>query len=60
MPYKSDVQRRFFHVALTRGEISKKTVEKYDKASRGKDLPERVRPKGKGAHHHIKERLRKW
>jgi len=60
MPYRSDAQRRFFHAALKRREISKATVEEYDKASKGKDLPERVHPKDKGAHHHIKERLRKW
>jgi hypothetical protein len=42
MPYKSQAQRRFFHAAEARGEISPKTVKEYDKASKGKDLPERV------------------
>lgn len=42
MPYKSDAQRRYFHAAEKRGEISKKTVDEYDKASKGKDLPEKV------------------
>lgn len=42
MPYRSDAQRRFFHAAAKRGEISPKTVEHWDEASRGKEVPERV------------------
>lgn len=42
MPYKSDAQRRKFHAMLNRGEIDAKTVKEYDKASKGKDLPERA------------------
>ncbi len=45
MPYKSDAQRKLFHAKEERGEISKKTVEEFDKASKGKKLPERVKPK---------------
>jgi len=45
MPYKSDAQRRFFHAAEKRGEIRHKTVQEYDQASKGKDLPEKARPK---------------
>lgn len=41
MPYKSSAQRRFFHAAEARGEISSKTVKEFDKASKGKDLPEK-------------------
>jgi len=41
MPYVSDRQRRFFHAAEARGEISHKTVAEFDKASKGKDLPEK-------------------
>lgn len=41
MPYKSDAQRRFFHAAQERGEISPKTVKEFDSASRGKKLPEK-------------------
>jgi len=41
--YKSDAQRRLFHAKAKRGEISKKTVERRDKKSKGKDLPERVK-----------------
>lgn len=42
MPYKSEAQRRYFHAAESRGEISPKTVKEYDKASKGKKLPEKV------------------
>ena len=42
MPYKSDAQRKLFHALLKRGEIDKATVDEYDKASKGKDLPEKV------------------
>lgn len=42
MPYKSDAQRKYFHAAEERGEISKSTVDEFDKASKGKDLPEKV------------------
>ena len=45
MPYKSDAQRRKFHAMANRGEISKKTVSEYDKATKGKKLPERVKKK---------------
>jgi hypothetical protein len=39
VPYKSDKQRRYFHAAEARGEISKATVDEFDRASKGK-LPE--------------------
>jgi hypothetical protein len=42
MPYKSQAQRRKFHAMAKRGEISKKTVAEFDRASKGKKLPERV------------------
>lgn len=45
MPYKSEKQRKFFHAAEQRGEISKKIVAEFDKASKGKRLPEKVKPK---------------
>lgn len=47
MPYKSEAQRKFFHAAEKRGEISKATVSEYDKASKGKKLPQKVKKKGK-------------
>jgi hypothetical protein len=42
MPYQSDKQRKFFHAAEARGDISKKTVDEWDKASKGLKLPEYV------------------
>jgi hypothetical protein len=45
MPYKSDAQRRKFHAMEKRGEISHKTVREFDRASKGKKLPERARRK---------------
>lgn len=45
MPYKSDAQRKYFHAAEERGEISPKTVKEFDEASKGKKLPERVKKK---------------
>jgi len=47
MPYKSEAQRRYFHAALKKGKISKKVVEEWDKASKGKKLPEKVNKKKK-------------
>ncbi len=47
MPYKSKAQRGKFHAMEERGEISPKVVAEWDKASKGKKLPERVKPKSK-------------
>ena len=52
MPYKSDAQRKKFHVMLSKGEVSKSTVDEYDKASKGKKLPTRVSK----AKHKLKDR----
>lgn len=41
MPYKSQSQRRKFHAMERRGEIPAATVREYDRASKGKRLPER-------------------
>ena len=42
MPYKSDAQRRFFHSeGAKKAGISKATVDKYDKESKGKKIPEK-------------------
>jgi len=46
-PYKSDAQRRKFHALLAEGKISPEVVAEYDKASKGKKLPNRVKPKQK-------------
>jgi hypothetical protein len=47
MPYKSDAQRRKFHALLAEGKISKATVDEYDKKSKGKKLPKKVKKKKK-------------
>lgn len=57
MPYKSDKQRKYFHAALDRGEISKKTVDEFDKASKGKKLPEYI--KGSDHFKKLREKLGK-
>lgn len=44
-PYSSDAQRRLFHSKGRPKGISKADVAEYDQASKGKDLPERVKPK---------------
>lgn len=47
MPYKSKAQQRAFHAKEKAGEISPAVVAEFDAASKGKKLPERVKPKGK-------------
>lgn len=48
MPYKSDKQRRFFHSpGAKKAGISKETVKEFDKASKGKSLPEVAPGQGK-------------
>ena len=42
MPYKSKAQAAYFHAAEARGDIAAKTVAEYDRASKGRRLPERV------------------
>lgn len=41
MPFKSEAQRRYFHAAAERGEISKRKVHEYESKTKG-ELPERV------------------
>jgi hypothetical protein len=48
-PYKSDAQRKLFHAKLARHEISKKVVDEWDAASKGKKLPPRLRKRKKRA-----------
>lgn len=45
MPYKSEAQRKKFHAMEERGEISPKVVKEFDKASKGKKLPKKVKKK---------------
>jgi hypothetical protein len=42
MPYKSEAQRRAFHAKEAAGEIDPKVVKEFDRASKGKKLPERA------------------
>ena len=44
MPYKSESQRKFFNANVDK--IGKKTVEHWNKTTKGKKLPEKVK-KGK-------------
>lgn len=44
MPYKSEQQRKFFHSkGAKKAGISKKTVKEFDKASKGKKLPKKIK-----------------
>ena len=45
MPYKSEAQRRKFHALEKQGKLSPKVVKEYDKASKGKKLPKRIKKK---------------
>ena len=58
MPYKSRAQAGKFHELEKEGKISSETVAEFDKASKGKKLPERVKPKAKKPIRKIKQ-LRK-
>jgi len=42
MPYKSAAQRRAFHAKEAAGEMDPAVVAEFDRASKGKKLPERV------------------
>lgn len=41
MPFKSEAQRKFMNAAASRGDISKKTVDEFNQASKGMKLPEK-------------------
>ena len=47
MPYKSAMQRRYFHWAESTGKIASSVVEEFDQASKNKKLPEKAKPKKK-------------
>jgi hypothetical protein len=48
MPYKSDKQRKFFHTKTARKKgISPEIIEEFDRASKGKKLPEKAKKKKK-------------
>lgn len=42
-PFKSESQRKKFYAMAKRGEISKKTLEKWEKETGKKKLPQRVK-----------------
>lgn len=42
MPYKSGSQRRYFHYLEEQGKMPKKTVDEFDEASKGMELPEHL------------------
>ena len=45
MPFKSKAQRRWMYSAEKRGELKKGTAEKWERHTKGKTLPERVKNK---------------
>jgi hypothetical protein len=47
MPIKSKAQRRKFAELLVKGEISEEVYERWNRGAGYKELPERVKPKGK-------------
>ena len=53
MPFKSKAQRSLFYAKAARGEISKATLREWERATKGKKLPERLKAK-------IKAKRRKW
>jgi hypothetical protein len=48
MPYKSKAQEAFFNANRAAMEASGVDVDEWNKASKGKKLPERVKAHGKG------------
>lgn len=42
MPFKSEAQRRWMYAAESRGEVPKGTAERWERHTKGKQLPERV------------------
>jgi hypothetical protein len=45
MPYKSKAQERWAHTPTGMKQLGKKKVAEFDEASKGKELPEHVKPK---------------
>lgn len=46
MPYKSDAQRKFFHSkGAEKAGVTSKDVKKWDKESKGKKVPKKVKKK---------------
>ena len=49
MPFKSQAQRRKFAQLLVDGEITDQQYEEWNRSTGKKELPERVKPKERGA-----------
>ena len=47
MPYKSEAQRKYFHANRKKLEKQGVNVDEWDKATKGKKLPKRVKTKRK-------------
>ena len=47
MPYRSQAQRKKLHALAAEGKVSQAFIDEADAASKGKRLPERIRPKKK-------------
>jgi len=45
MPFKSKAQRRKFYALKDKGKMSQATIDEWEKATKGKRLPERVKKK---------------
>ena len=56
MPFKSRAQRRKFAELLVTGKISPETYEEWNRETGKAKLPERVKPKKKGAKPRSKRR----
>lgn len=48
MPYKSDAQRRWAHSSSGQKALGKEGVKEWDRASKGKKLPEKAKGKRLG------------
>lgn len=55
-PYKSDSQRRYMNWAASKGKIKKSIVDEFNAASKGMDLPEKVKKVKKKALENISRR----
>lgn len=57
MPFKSEAQRRKFYAMEERGEIPKGTTSRWEKETKDKDLPEKVRKKESAFIRAVREKL---
>lgn len=52
MPFKSESQRRLFYAKMKRGEISRATVDEWEKETGSKKLPKYVKGGKRGKRGH--------